>query len=46
MAIERALGRYQAKGLDAATSDEIQKIADRALARARKQGVTAFEPGE
>jgi hypothetical protein len=44
-AIELERGRYADKALDPATMDEVTNIAARAIARVRKLGVLAFEPG-
>jgi hypothetical protein len=38
--------RYRRKGHDNETSDKIDAIAERAIARARYRGFTAFEPKE
>jgi hypothetical protein len=43
-AIEREVARNEAKGLDAETLGEIRAVAQRAIARAKRDGViTAFE---
>jgi hypothetical protein len=45
-AIEREHARYQAKDIDSATSDEISKLADAAIERARKaKRINAFSAG-
>src|SRR5262245_34819154 len=42
-AIDREVERYRRKSLDAATMNAIKAVADRAIDRARKFGITAFE---
>jgi hypothetical protein len=42
-AVELEAARYAAKGLEPTIAAEVQAIAQRAIARARRQGVTAFE---
>jgi hypothetical protein len=43
--VESERERYHRKPLDLATMREIDEIADRAIARARRVGITAFEAG-